>query len=137
MNAHNGSAYRLRAQILALKLRAPVCSDLVQIAQDASGPPRPSSLIYAPMIYRDPSTNSTAVTGLAALVFSWDSMLNRSLPASLAGMVVVLKGNTGAEASVASIVIEGGIARLLWLGARNEPPLPPRRESGRVLQTND
>lgn len=70
------------------------------------------------MVHRDIHTNASIVTGIVALAFSWDSLLNQSLPASMAGMLLVIRGNSGAG-SVASVAIEEGITRFLGLGARD------------------
>lgn len=65
-----------------------------------------------------PDGRETA-TGVAAVAFSWDVILNKSLPASVLSMVIVIRG---AE-STASILLDRGVSRYLGSGAGGSSPL--------------
>lgn len=111
LNANNGTGRRLEAINRAISTRSPVCSDLVELVQDSNKADRPSAILYHPMIYASPDGTQT-VTGVAALAFSFDAIMNSSLPASTVNMIIVIRG---AEAT-ASLLMDRGLARYLGPG---------------------
>ena len=75
-----GGRTRRAAMDAALVAGAPTCTGLLQLPQDATAP-RASSLVFAPM-----QRSSGAALGMAAVTFSWDQLLNASLPPSVLGL---------------------------------------------------
>lgn len=95
------------------------CStDIISLVQDqAINVSRASSLMLAPIFAPDPANpGSRVITGISSLVYSWDSVLNESVPSTSIDIDVVISG----PKTVYTLRITGGKIYNLGPGDRHE-----------------
>lgn len=129
LNARNSTDRRL-AMDRALASRAASSTGLVLLGSDVfANVIRASTTVYAPMLFADPRTSETAVTGFAFVSFSWDDLLADAMPDYASIDIVIASpqptistlGPSNAPSDKFTLRIEGGAVSNVGFGDLASP----------------
>jgi hypothetical protein len=114
---------RVRALDDMLYYKVPALTAVLQLVQDEKE--RPSSILFAPVFERfqlPGEASKPNVTGSISIVFSWDTVLAKNLPAYIQGLVCVLESTAiiDGEKQVYSFEVSGGDVLYLGKGDRHD-----------------